>query len=281
MKTLVPKKTPEGVCYLNAGCGDHFFLEWNNIDCVTTSGVVYHDVRKPLPYPATCFDAVYASHVLEHLTPREGERFLRELYRTLQPGGVVRIVVPDLEMICREYLKYLELMVSRPTDINLKRYEWIKLELIDQMVREKPGGRMTETVLTGNYDAEFLKARSGDSFIKSQASQNSSDMDKWAALKDKPFGTRFRIAVTVLKRRLRTKLGIPPDPRKTGEAHKWMYDRVSLKIALEKVGFVDFCVTSYDQSRIPYWEKYNLDRSVYKEASRKPDSLYVEANKPG
>jgi predicted SAM-dependent methyltransferase len=201
MKKMRPRRTPEGLCYLNVGCGDHFFPDWNNLDLASRPGVIYHDIRKPLPYPDASLDAVYGSHVLEHLKPNDGLRLLREFYRVLKPGGVARVVVTDLEAICREYLKYLELVESDPTDTNIKRYKWITLELFDQMVREKSGGLMAETINAGDCDPAYLKERSGDPFIKHYASRGLSDLEKWHRLKDKPLLERARIVVDVLKRR--------------------------------------------------------------------------------
>lgn len=43
------------------------------------------------------FDAVYCCHALEHLYPHEVNRALIEFQRVLKPGGLVVIVVPDLE----------------------------------------------------------------------------------------------------------------------------------------------------------------------------------------
>lgn len=43
------------------------------------------------------FDAVYCCHALEHLYPHEVNRALMEFRRVLKPGGLVVIVVPDLE----------------------------------------------------------------------------------------------------------------------------------------------------------------------------------------
>ncbi len=56
----------------------------------------YLDLTKPLPFrDATC-EAVFSSHVLEHLFLDEAKALLSELARVLCPGGVCRIVVPDL-----------------------------------------------------------------------------------------------------------------------------------------------------------------------------------------
>lgn len=68
-------------------------------------GIVVHDVRKPLPFPAERFVAVYASHLLEHLYHDEAKRLLRECFRVLRPGGVLRMVVPDLRVAVVDYLQ--------------------------------------------------------------------------------------------------------------------------------------------------------------------------------
>jgi predicted SAM-dependent methyltransferase len=61
------------------------------------------DVRDPLPFPASSCDAVYASHLLEHLYLDDALKLLRECFRVLRPGGTLRLVVPDLRAIVREY----------------------------------------------------------------------------------------------------------------------------------------------------------------------------------
>ena len=63
----------------------------------------YLDLTRPLPYPDGAFEAVFGSHVLEHLTPGEAETLLRELHRVLGAGGVIRIAVPDLDRVIAEY----------------------------------------------------------------------------------------------------------------------------------------------------------------------------------
>src|ERR671931_412404 len=51
----------------------------------------YLDLTQPLPYPDGWFEAAFGQHVLEHLTAAEGEGLLRELFRVLRPGGVLRV----------------------------------------------------------------------------------------------------------------------------------------------------------------------------------------------
>ena len=68
------------------------------------STIFIHDIRKPLPFRDGSAAAVYASHVLEHLYFEEGQQLIRESFRVLSSGGLLRIVVPDLGAIVREYL---------------------------------------------------------------------------------------------------------------------------------------------------------------------------------
>src|SRR5438874_10391148 len=68
------------------------------------SKVLIHDVRKPLPFANDSASAIYASHILEHLYLEEGRALLGECLRVLAGGGVLRIVVPDVHSIVREYL---------------------------------------------------------------------------------------------------------------------------------------------------------------------------------
>jgi SAM-dependent methyltransferase len=69
-------------------------------------GVKYRDVRHGLGFPDESLAVVYASHMLEHLYRDEALRFLQHAHRALTPGGVCRIVVPDLEQIVHWYLAH-------------------------------------------------------------------------------------------------------------------------------------------------------------------------------
>lgn len=65
--------------------------------------IAYLDLTRPFPFGDGSIDAVLASHVLEHLTVGEAERCVGEIRRVLRPGGVVRIAVPDLDVVVGEY----------------------------------------------------------------------------------------------------------------------------------------------------------------------------------
>lgn len=67
--------------------------------------IVLHDLRRPLPWPDGTVAFVYTSHTLEHLTREDGQRIISECHRVLAPGGVLRVVVPDLECQVRRYME--------------------------------------------------------------------------------------------------------------------------------------------------------------------------------
>jgi ubiquinone/menaquinone biosynthesis C-methylase UbiE len=63
-----------------------------------------HDVKKGLPFADGSVSCIYSSHTFEHFTWPEALGVARECLRVLRPGGVLRIVVPDLRLIVHEYL---------------------------------------------------------------------------------------------------------------------------------------------------------------------------------
>ncbi|MBI2828792.1 MAG: methyltransferase domain-containing protein [Acidobacteria bacterium] len=75
-----------------------------NASLAWTPDLVTANLRGPLPFSSGTVDCVYASHVLEHLHDDEARRLLRECFRVLKPGGVLRLVVPDLRGIVERYV---------------------------------------------------------------------------------------------------------------------------------------------------------------------------------
>jgi predicted SAM-dependent methyltransferase len=73
-----------------------------------SQNIRYCNLNNGLPFKDGEASVVYASHVLEHLSRRHARAFVEEAYRVLKPKGVIRLVVPDLEMMARTYLEQLE-----------------------------------------------------------------------------------------------------------------------------------------------------------------------------
>lgn len=60
-------------------------------------GVSYLNASKRFPFKNGTFDGVYCCHMIEHLTPAHAGHLFKEVLRVLKPGGIFRVVVPDLD----------------------------------------------------------------------------------------------------------------------------------------------------------------------------------------
>ncbi|MCG3148411.1 MAG: hypothetical protein PCFJNLEI_01854 [Verrucomicrobiae bacterium] len=271
---------------LNLGCGKRFHPAWINVDFVVTGpGVREHDLRTGIPFGAGTFDVVYHSHVLEHFSQEQGRLFLGECLRVLRPGGLIRVAVPDLERIATGYLQALaNAMAGAHAD-----YDWMMLELYDQTVRERPGGKMQEYLAQNPLPNEpFIRARIGK------------EMDQIVVHAQRPAPIRSAVRPHGLMRKIRHYIRRPDQIRemvlrrilrdeyrllelgrfrRRGEVHLWMYDRYSLRRELTAAGFIAPQSQSATTSACAGWHEFQLDTDatgvVYK-----PDSLFMEARKP-
>lgn len=108
---------------INIGCGLSGIEGWHNLDnspTITLSRIPLLnrvlktpkwprdvrrcDVRKGLRFPNGSVRYIYSSHTFEHFTRAESLAIAKECRRVLAPQGILRIVVPDLQLIAREYL---------------------------------------------------------------------------------------------------------------------------------------------------------------------------------
>jgi SAM-dependent methyltransferase len=97
-----------------------------------------HNLSKGIPFDDVSVDVIYHSHMLEHLDREVAPQFMREVLRVLKPGGIQRIVVPDLERICREYLQSLEL--SEVDSVHRARHDGFVETMLEQSVRREASG---------------------------------------------------------------------------------------------------------------------------------------------
>jgi predicted SAM-dependent methyltransferase len=93
---------PQRDAKLHLGCGSVNLDGWVNIDLEAAADLAL-DVRAGLPFADGSARLVYHEHLMEHLTVDEGVRCLRDWFRVLAPGGVLRIATPDLEYIVERY----------------------------------------------------------------------------------------------------------------------------------------------------------------------------------
>ena len=256
---------------LNLGCGQHRHPGWTNVDLVPAGGdVICCDLRQPLPFAAGSFTAAYAAHVVEHLAPVEARRLVEELRRVLQPGGIVRIVVPDLEGIVRAYLTSLEQAATNSAEERRWEHRWMTVELLDQLVRGRSGGVMRRWWNCEPVPCrEFIESRLGQEAVRGMAA---------VAAERATRSARSLAPDEIL-------LAEPPSGRDVarfesrGERHRWMYDRLSLADMLTEAGFTDPRQTDAVTSSIPDFAAARLDADEA-DRPRKPDSLYLEGVRP-
>jgi YD repeat-containing protein len=133
------------------------------------------DLRRGIPFRENTFDVAYHSHLLEHIDREDAAAFLRECFRVLKPQGILRVVVPDLEMLAREYLGVVDNLPDRAT---MPQHTFAVEQMIDQMVirtprhraLQHPVVRLAERFLIGSTDrAGILHRWMYDRFSASQA----------------------------------------------------------------------------------------------------------------
>jgi len=112
--------------YLQYGCGLSNPIGWENYDSSPTlriqrtpiigkimksslnvvfpKNIKYGDIVNGLNVSKNTYDGIYCSHVLEHLSYFDLKKALHNTYEYLKPGGIFRMVLPDLEILCREYV---------------------------------------------------------------------------------------------------------------------------------------------------------------------------------
>jgi predicted SAM-dependent methyltransferase len=284
MRMKIIKKIKNDSKLINIGCGSTIAPGWINIDMNSQSRhVISCNIVDGIPFGDNRFSAVYSSHLLEHLSREKAGYFILECCRVLEPGGIIRIVVPDLESIARAYLQSLDDSIAKNEGAD-SNYEWMVLELLDQLVRTRSGGEMAQYIRE-ERNIEFVVKRVGKEaaqIFKKYSIRNDSIIRNMLNVKIGNAIIKFKLKLA------RTMLLIAGGRelvncftiglfRKSGEVHQWMYDRYSLMRLLRNAGFNEVKICRYNESNIPDFNKYNLD-SLNGEI-RKPDSLFIEAKK--
>jgi len=90
---------------LNIGCGGNRVPGWLNVDRFPPPGVTFMDATARLPFADATFEAVLCEHMIEHVPKSAALHLLVEVRRVLRPGGVARIVTPDLDWFSRRILE--------------------------------------------------------------------------------------------------------------------------------------------------------------------------------
>jgi len=95
-----------------------------NINWNKKNKIFFADAKKKIPLPNDSAECIYTSHMIEHLSREESISFLNEAFRVLEPGGILRISVPDLKLAVNSYIQtqdadnFMEKILLAPPPIN-------------------------------------------------------------------------------------------------------------------------------------------------------------------
>ncbi len=275
--------------YLNVGCGRHFYTgePWINLDMAPSdSAVISWDARTCLPMETNSCDVVYHSHVLEHFSETDGARLIEECHRVLKPCGILRVVVPDLENICREYLSLLD--DSRSGEFrSADRLAWIKVEMMDQCVRHESGGLMKTFFLDhGSAEKDYIVARLGTvglelTNMSPAAEKKTGTSYGWRLPQFRHWSwkaVRSTLLHGLLNREEAEAMRVG-QLRTRGEVHLCMYDSVTLERLFKGAGFEPIAFYGANTSQIEDWARYHLDVDPDGREHHAPSSLRAEGRK--
>ena len=166
--------------------------------------VMAHNLRRGIPFADNSVDAVFHSHMIEHIDREFVEPFFREVARVLRPGGVHRFATPDFGQLGHLYVSSLDALAQRPeaSDAELIAHEARIAEMIEQSVRRDAGSaagqgrarRTIERIMVGDarrrgethqwawdeFNSRLALRRSGFVGIEKK-SMDRSDIPGWAA----------------------------------------------------------------------------------------------------
>ncbi|CAK9073414.1 Streptogramin A acetyltransferase (Virginiamycin acetyltransferase D) (Vat(D)) [Durusdinium trenchii] len=114
-KELYSEEVLERKPFYNVGAGKFRHPHWTIVDKPSDwyanvqdgQTLLAYDLLSfdPLPIESDSAEIVYTSHTLEHIPNEAAEWFLSEVFRVLNPGGILRVTVPDAELfyqaLCR------------------------------------------------------------------------------------------------------------------------------------------------------------------------------------
>jgi len=89
---------------INIGAGVWSVKDWGTLDCYLEADH-FVDLRRmdKLSIEDNFLEKVFSSHCIEHIENSHLEHLLKELYRCIKPGGILRIGCPDAEKAFEAY----------------------------------------------------------------------------------------------------------------------------------------------------------------------------------
>jgi len=86
-------------------CGGPVKIEgYTNIDKNNGADIVY-DIKNSIPVESNSIEIIVMSQALNYFTYEECKFVIKEIYRVLIPGGIIRVSLPDLKIFAKAYLE--------------------------------------------------------------------------------------------------------------------------------------------------------------------------------
>jgi predicted SAM-dependent methyltransferase len=94
---------------LDIGCGPNTHQDYINLDYGWHPGVnLCWDITRGIPIKSNTLEGIFTEHCFEHISFCFILPILVECYRVLQPGGSIRIILPDGELYLKGYSSILQ-----------------------------------------------------------------------------------------------------------------------------------------------------------------------------
>lgn len=264
---------------LNLACGDLFVesSDWINLDWAPKNkNVIKANLLDRLDFPENYFNLVYTSHFLEHTSRKDLEKILKEIYRVLNFGGIVRIVVPDLEEMCREYISKLD-------EGEFEKASFVTVEILDQLVRQRSGGELNEWRTKANLSPDlksYIALRNGTNFDRSSKTNPENILKK--ILKN-PKRIKSKLiwiyCVNLVKLAPKWFQYNHVSLVEPGEKHFWVHDFYSISEILKNSGFTSVIKQDAFKSLEKDFPFYPLDIDEDGRIRKGQESMYIEAIK--
>lgn len=99
---------------------DNFPKGWTTVDMRDGADIRLNLIDSPLPFQDNEIESIYTSHTLEHIFPDRIYFVLKECRRVLKQSGIMRIVVPDIDVAIKLYINQEKKIKNKDNPTKMK-----------------------------------------------------------------------------------------------------------------------------------------------------------------
>jgi len=248
-KFLYEDKPDKEILYLNVGAGAWFHPYWENLDnpradyTKSLNSSLEFDLTSGDSWPIkdNSLNIVYSSHTIEHLNDKFTLDLMKQAYKKLKSGGIIRLTCPDIDVVLDAYKRKDEYVfkVCNAQKLNIPLEHSIHQTLLLYFAAECSGIASNKINITDEEIQKEFKSLTNKDFL-----------NKYSNMVSTEFVKNF--------------------PRN----HTTWFNTVKILEMLKLAGFEEVYKSAYCQSKSPILRDPNFFDNT------RPDiSLYVEAVK--